>query len=199
MFYWLIYWIVRICFSLYFRIEVAGIEKIPRQGPLLILVNHLTLLDPPMAAVVMPRPVYFMAKVELFSYPGLGRLITHLHAFPVHRGRADRRAIRTSLRILEQGEALMIFPEGHRSETGELQEARAGAVYLAQKSGSPCVAVGISGRYGFRKTIHYSIGDVFTIPSSMARQEAQKLIMQKIAEQIPAHRAHLSAKKRIKR
>ncbi|PSR27452.1 MAG: 1-acyl-sn-glycerol-3-phosphate acyltransferase [Sulfobacillus thermosulfidooxidans] len=200
MFYWVLYWMVRWAFSLYFRIEVKGVENVPRKGPLLILVNHITLLDPPMAAILMPRPVYFMAKVELFRYPIFGWLIQHLHAFPVRRGHPDRQAIRTSLRILEQEKALMIFPEGHRSETGALQEARAGAVYLAQKTGAPCIPIGISGQYGFRKTIRYSVGEVFTIPRDMERHEAQKLIMRKIAEQIPGNQVeHFSRKKRIKR
>ncbi len=196
MFYWLLYWIVRIVFSLYFRIQVRGLENVPRRGPLLILVNHVTLLDPPMAAVLMPRSVYFMAKIELFSYPVLGWLIKHLHAFPVRRGRPDRQAIRISLDLLENQQALLIFPEGHRSKTGELQEARAGAVYLAQKAGCDCLPIGISGHYGFRKTICYSIGPVFRIPRDMNRHDAQKLVMQKIAEQIPDNRdKSLSRKK----
>jgi 1-acyl-sn-glycerol-3-phosphate acyltransferase len=200
MFYWVLYWSVRIIFSLYFRIKVQGLDNVPRKGPLLILVNHLTLLDPPMAAVLMPRPVYFMAKVELFEYPVLGWLIKHLHAFPVHRGHPDRQAIRISLDLLNNQEALMIFPEGHRSKTGALQEARAGAVYLAQKSGCLCLPIGISGHYGFRKTICYSIGPVFTIPRDMNRHEAQKLVMQKIAEQIPGNfDPSLSRKKPLKR
>ncbi len=200
MFYWVLYWFVRIIFSLYFRIKVHGVEKVPRTGPLLILVNHLTLLDPPMAAVLMPRSVYFMAKVELFEYPVLGWLIRHLHAFPVRRGYPDRYAIRTSLRLLEEQKALMIFPEGHRSATGLLQEARAGAAYLAQKTGCPCIPIGISGQYGFRKTIHYSIGEIFTIPRDMNRHEAQKLVMQKIAEQIPGNSAlPMSRKKPLRR
>lgn len=184
MIYGFFYWLVRVLLSLYFHIEVTGLERVPRRGPLIILVNHITFVDPPMAAILMPRPVYFMTKVELFSVPVFGWLIRHLHAFPVRRGTADRKAIRTSLRLLAQQQALLIFPEGHRSHTGSLQEARAGAVYLAQKTACPCIPIGISGQYGFRKTIRYSVGEVFTIPGDMERHEAQKLIMRKIAEQI---------------
>ncbi len=188
MVYSFFYWLVRELFSLYYRIDVTGVDRMPRQGPLIILVNHIKALDPPMAAIVIPRPAYFMAKIELFDIPVLGWLISHLHAFPVRRGHADRHAIRTALRILGQQEALMIFPEGHRSESGKLQEARAGAVYLAQKTGTPCIPIGISGQYGFRKTIHFSIGEVFMIPSDMERHEAQVFIMSKIADQIEVPR-----------
>ncbi|MCY0907266.1 MAG: 1-acyl-sn-glycerol-3-phosphate acyltransferase [Sulfobacillus thermosulfidooxidans] len=196
MIYGFFYWLVRILMSLYFRIEVSGLEHVPKRGSVLILVNHITFLDPPMAAILMPRPVYFMAKAELFSVPVFGWLIRRLHAFPVHRGKADRKAIRTSLQLLARDQALMIFPEGHRSHQGPLQEARAGAVYLAQKTGCPCLPIGISGQYGFRKTIRYSIGELFTIPPEMERHDAQKMIMEKIAEQIeaPAHQESLPKK-----
>jgi 1-acyl-sn-glycerol-3-phosphate acyltransferase len=195
--YGFFYWLVRIIFSLYFHIDVTGVERMPRKGALIILVNHIKAIDPPMAAIVIPRSAYFMSKVELFDIPVLGWLISRLHAFPVRRDHADRHAIRMALRILGQQQALMIFPEGHRSETGKLQEARAGAVYLAQKTGTPCIPIGISGHYGFRKTIHFSIGEVFMIPKEMERHEAQKFIMEKISEQVAApNQGDVHAKKK---
>ncbi|PSR33495.1 MAG: 1-acyl-sn-glycerol-3-phosphate acyltransferase [Sulfobacillus benefaciens] len=184
-YYWVVYWIAREVFSLYCRIETTGLENVPRSGALMIALNHKSLADPPMAATVMPRRVYFMAKAELFRFRPFGWLIASLGAYPVHRGHPDRKAIRRSLEILSSGQALMIFPEGHRSETGELQAARAGVVYLAQKTNCWVLPVGISGEYGFRKTIRYSVGKPFRISPDLSREEAQLLVMQKIAEQIP--------------
>ncbi len=185
MYYWMVYWVVRVIFSVLYRIEVTGLENVPRSGSLMIALNHKSVIDPPMAAVLLPRRVYFMAKVELFNFRPLGWLIASVGAFPVHRGRPDRKAIRRSLEILSAGQALMIFPEGHRSETGELQSARAGVAFLAQKSQCLVVPIGISGSYGFRKTIRYSVGPPFRVPPDITREEAQQLVMQRIADQIP--------------
>lgn len=183
--YWTVYWSVRILVHLYCRIETIGFEHIPDEGPLMLVLNHKSSADPPMAAVLIRRRAFFMAKVELFRFRPFGWLISSVGAYPVTRGRADRRAIRRSLEILNNGYALIIFPEGHRSETGELQQARAGAAFLAQKSGCQVVPIGISGQYGFRKTIRYSAGKPFVIPPDMSREAAQNLIMEQIAAQIP--------------
>ncbi|MCY0880382.1 MAG: lysophospholipid acyltransferase family protein [Firmicutes bacterium] len=182
--YWTIYWLFRTAVSLYCRIEIHGLQNVPKTGPVLVAINHVSAWDPPVAAVLMPRSVYFMAKAELFEKPWKRWLFTRLHAFPVHRGHPDRKSLRQALKVLDQQEMLIIFPEGHRSETGTLQEARAGIVFLAQKTGVPVLPVGISGQYGFRKTIRYVFGPPFTIPREMDRHEAQQLVMQKIAEQI---------------
>lgn len=183
--YWTVYWIVRITFHLYCRIETHGFEQIPNEGPLMLVLNHKSFADPPMAAILLRRRAFFMTKIELFRFRPFGWLIGSVGAYPVTRGRPDRRAIRRSLEILNDGYALIIFPEGHRSETGELQQARAGAAFLAQKSGCQVVPIGISGRYGFRKTIRYSAGKSFVIPPDMSRDTVQTLIMEQIAAQIP--------------
>ncbi len=185
--YWTVYWTVRIVFSLYCRIETHGFDKMPAEGSLMLVLNHKSLADPPMAAVLLRRRVYFMAKIELFRFRPFGWLIASVGAFPVTRGRPDRKAIRRSLEILNNKQALMIFPEGHRSDSGDLQQARAGAVFLAQKTGCQVLPIGISGQYGFRKTIRYSMGDPFQIPPDMPKDTAQSLIMQRIAAQIPSH------------
>lgn len=178
--YWMFYWLVRITLSLYFRIRVSGLENVPRQGAALVIANHRSGFDPPMVGAVMPRPVHFMAKVELFSYPLLPLIFKYVQAYPVRRGHPDRKAIRHSLEILQQGEAIVLFPEGHRTETGDLQEARSGVVFLAQKSGCQLLPIGISGRYGFRRTIRYVIGPPFHIPPDMDKKSAQALVMTKI-------------------
>ncbi len=178
--YWGLYWLVRVVFSLYFRIRVYGLENVPMEGSAIVIANHRSGFDPPMAGSLMPRPVHFMTNVELFSYPVLPWIFKYVQAYPVRRGRPDRQAIRHSLEILQKGEVILMFPEGHRTETGDLQEARSGVVYLAQKTHCQLVPIGISGRYGFRRTIRYVIGKPFDIPADMPKKEAQTLVMEKI-------------------
>ncbi len=178
--YWFFYWAVRILFSLYFRITVTGLENCPPSGSYIVIANHRSGFDPPMVGALMRRPVHFMTKVELFSYPLLPWVFKIVQAYPVRRGRADRAAIRHSLDLLRRGEVIVLFPEGHRSQTGELQEARSGVVFLAQKSGCLLLPIGISGKYGFRQNIHYEIGKPFALDSTMDRKAAQTLIMEEI-------------------
>lgn len=130
---------------LLFRVEAAGRGHIPRSGPTLIVSNHSSVLDPPIMAVVTPRPLHFLAKAELFSIPLFGRLISGLHSLPVRREGTDPGALRTALRLLTAGQALLVFPEGTRGEEGTLREGKAGAGMLAVRSGAPVVPAYIEG------------------------------------------------------
>lgn len=182
--YWFFYWLVRTAFFLYFRVDVIGLDKIPRSGALILIANHRSGFDPPMVGAIMHRSVHFMTKAELWKYPFLPFIFKQVQAYPVRRGRPDRQAIRHSLEILQNGEIIVLFPEGHRTETGDLQEARSGVVFLGQKSGCQLVPIGISGRYGFRRTIRYVVGDPFVLEPDMPKKDAQTLVMEKIRELI---------------
>ncbi len=130
---------------LLFRIEVRGAEHVPRTGPAMIVANHSSLLDPPIVAAAASRPLHFLAKAELFSIPLLGRLIRAVNARPVRREGSDARALREALRILEAGQALLVFPEGTRGPEGVLREGKAGAGMLAVLSGASVVPAYIEG------------------------------------------------------
>jgi 1-acyl-sn-glycerol-3-phosphate acyltransferase len=127
------------------RVEVRGAELVPLQGPLLLVANHSSLLDPPLVGIVCPRPLTFLAKAELFRVPGFGALIRRLNAYPLRREGADPAALRTAQRALGEGRALLIFPEGTRGAEGVLREAKPGAALLAMHSGVPVVPVYVSG------------------------------------------------------
>lgn len=122
---------VRLAARAYFGIRFEGVEHIPAEGPLLIVPNHVTYADPVLASIPIRRPVYYMAWDALFAIPGLSWLIRRLRAFPVEIESADPRAAREAVRLLQAGEAVMIFPEGGRSLDGRLQRFKLGAFRLA--------------------------------------------------------------------
>jgi len=130
---------------LYFRLEVDGREHVPLAGPLLLVSNHLSVLDPPLVGGASPRELFFLAKEELFRIPVLGGLIRALNARPVKRDGPDSRALKTALRLLDEGRALLVFPEGTRGVEGRLAEGKPGAGMLAVMSEAPVVPVHVSG------------------------------------------------------
>ncbi len=131
---------------LFFRLEARGREHVPREGALLIVSNHVSLLDPPLIGGVAPRTLYFLAKEELFRIPLFGRLIHAVNARPVRRDGSDGRALKSTLRLLGEGRAILIFPEGTRGRgAGRLGEGKPGAGMLAVMSGAAVVPVYISG------------------------------------------------------
>jgi 1-acyl-sn-glycerol-3-phosphate acyltransferase len=131
--------------GVWFRLSATGTDRVPREGPLLIASNHVSLLDPPLVGCMCPRELDYMAKAELFRIPGLGGLIRRLNAHPVDRTGSDSAALRLALRLLEGGRALLVFPEGTRGVEGRLQAARAGAGMLAALSKAPVVPVYVQG------------------------------------------------------
>ena len=133
---------------LYFRLELHGTQHIPREGGLIIAPNHQTYADPPLVTIPVRRPVYYMAWSRLFDIPVFSGLIRRLRAFPVDIDSRDARATREAVRLLQAGEALMIFPEGERTTDGHVQRFKAGAFRLAVSLGVPVLPVTIVG--GFR-------------------------------------------------
>ena len=145
----MLYRTLRLCtralMGLAFRLEVKGQVHLPASGPVLLVSNHVSVLDPPFVGAAAPRELYFLAKEELFRIPLLGRLIGALNARPVKRDGTDGRALKMALRLLGEGRAVLVFPEGTRGVEGRLQEGKPGAGMLAVMSGAPVVPVYVSG------------------------------------------------------
>jgi 1-acyl-sn-glycerol-3-phosphate acyltransferase len=127
-----------------FRFRVVGAENVPLHGGVVIAANHISNLDAPLLGIAVPRPVWYMAKKELFARPVLGAVIGHLNAFKVDRQAGGTAALRASLRLLKEGRCIGIFPEGGRNVTGTNEE-KAGAAFLAAASGAPVVPAAIVG------------------------------------------------------
>jgi 1-acyl-sn-glycerol-3-phosphate acyltransferase len=131
---------------LLFRLEMINPGLVPATGPVLIVSNHVSVLDPPLVGGSAPRPLFFMAKEELFRIPLFGRLIRGLNARPVRRDGSDMRALKAALGLLQEGRAILVFPEGTRGEEGRpLREGKPGVGMLAVLSGAPVVPVYVSG------------------------------------------------------
>jgi 1-acyl-sn-glycerol-3-phosphate acyltransferase len=128
-----------------FGLRARGTEHVPLAGAALFVSNHSSVLDPPLVGGASPRTLHFMAKAELFGIPLFGPLIRALNAHPVRREGADAGALRAALRVLEEGHALLVFPEGTRGPEGMLREGKPGAGMLAVLSKAPVVPVYIEG------------------------------------------------------
>ena len=139
-----------------FRYRAFGRDSLPADGGYVIAAGHVSNLDPwPLALGLWPRRfLRFMAKSELFWFP-LGPVISACGAFKVHRGRADREAIETAIRLAREGHVIAMFPEGTRRRKGlrkkHRAEAHSGAARIAIEAGVPLVPAGIKGTDGLRR------------------------------------------------
>lgn len=126
-------------FKTVWRCEVSGHGNIPLEGGAIISPNHKSYADPPFTGSCMKRPLHFMAKEELFKIPVLGFLIKRTNAFPVTRGKGDVGAFKTALSLLENGECVLVFPEGGRAKEADFRPAKQGVGMLACMSQKPVV------------------------------------------------------------
>ena len=126
-------------------LRVRGRTKLRVRGPVLILANHLADVDPIAVQLACRRNVYFMAKSELFEMRVLGRFLRWFKAFPVRRGEPDKGALKLAVTYLRGGQAVCLFPEGQLSETGQLQELKAGVGLIVRMAGAPVQCIGLNG------------------------------------------------------
>jgi 1-acyl-sn-glycerol-3-phosphate acyltransferase len=203
MMYVLLRWIMRAITRTYLvgLFHVSGNKNVPRQGPLIICANHSGTIDPPMVPAFVPRgDTWSMAKSDYFK----GRLIAfwfrQYHAFPVVRHSADRNALRRSFDLLKAGQAMIIYPEGTRVESGALAIPEPGAGFIAQKAGCPVLPVGLVGtreclpkgaRWPRRVPVSVAFGEPFLVlqkrpdGTKITHQEASDAIMLRLAELLP--------------
>ncbi|MFO7151819.1 MAG: lysophospholipid acyltransferase family protein [Bacillota bacterium] len=172
MFYNLAKFVCSLLIKLLFRVRVEGVENFPEEGAAIVYSNHKSWWDPVVVGCVLKRPIFFMAKKELFEIPVFGYILTLLHAFPVNRGAPDRKAIRRALEVLNEKKVLGIFPEGTRSKDGVLKEPEPGIALLATKvKDVALVPVAIKGDYKFLNPILIKIGK----PIRLSLDEKEKL------------------------
>ncbi len=127
------------------RMTVEGRENVPATGTFLLAPTHRSILDTPIASGVTRRRMRFMGADKYWKNKAFGRLLTALGGFPVTRGTADREALKRCIAVLEQGEPLVLFPEGERKSGPLVHQLFDGATFIAVKAGVPIVPVGIGG------------------------------------------------------
>jgi len=198
-FYYVVKTLVGMILRLFTRWQVKGTENIPNQGPLVVVANHLNLADPPVLAASLTRKVNFMAKKELFQSKLLSPFISSFGAFPVHRGQIDRKALSEAKKLLTEGSALAMFPEGGRSKDAKLRPGFPGSAMVALQSGAPILPVGLSGTEKIkglkwllrRPRLTVNIGTPFRLPAVNGKPtrtdlvRLTKLIMKQISDLLP--------------
>src|SRR3954452_17102243 len=151
----IVYWLMRALLQpfahLYWRLSRIGREHIPESGPIIFVANHRSFLDPFIVGLTCRRPVYYVAKQELFKHRLFGWFISSLGAFPVRRGEADADMVETARAILRRGDPVLIFPEGTRTRPGALGKPKRGVGRLALETGAPVVPVAIKGTEAIRR------------------------------------------------
>jgi 1-acyl-sn-glycerol-3-phosphate acyltransferase len=139
--------IARLFVVLMFDLKAYGIRNVPRTGGALLLSNHQSYLDPICFGVDLPRPLSYLAKSELFENRFLGWLISNLRAFPVRQGKSDKGAIDETIRRLREGHLLQLYPEGSRTEDGEIAPILRGAALVLRRVDVPIVPAVVSGSF----------------------------------------------------
>lgn len=170
--------LVRGFLCLVFRIKVLGEENLPKEGGVVVAVNHRSNWDPVIMGAVTKRKLRSIAKAELFKSKIGSLFFKALGAFPVERGKGDIGAVKTSLKLLAGGEALLIFPEGTRTNDEAQAKAKTGAVMMASHADVPIIPVYISGEFKWMNKITVNFGQIIHIQ----KEDGEKLSRDKLQE-----------------
>ena len=189
---WLCWTVIKVCT----KRTVEGLENFPREGPALVVINHLGDADTPLLVGSVPTPLDGLGKVELYDHPVIGKPMDWYGVIWLHRGRPDRRAMRAALDGLAEGRIIIIAPEGRYSLTGELEEGNQGAAFLAVKADVPIVPVVVTGTenehvYGYlkrwrRAPVKLRVGPAFRLSEQADRREAMREGTRQVMEALAA-------------
>ena len=140
------YWTAVPTFLLGWGFRATGRHHLPLTGPALLVSNHQSFIDPVLVGAAANRWLTYLARANLWSNRYLGGLISHFHAVPIDRG-FGRDGLKSVLDALGRGEAVLMFAEGERSHSGDVQELKPGVHLLLKRVTCPVVPVGIAGAY----------------------------------------------------
>lgn len=183
-----------------FRVDAQGLEKIPMEGPLILVCNHVTSFEiPPLRMILHSRGARTLAKAEAWDNKFMGWLLDQWESIPIKRGESDVAGLRISLQVLKDGGILGIMPEGTRSGDGKLGRGHVGITIIALKSGAPIVPMAFWGVEKAKPNIkklrrtdfHFRVGDPFYLetragkPTREDRQRMADDVMRHIARLMP--------------
>jgi 1-acyl-sn-glycerol-3-phosphate acyltransferase len=190
---WLLRTFFRQLFRLLMRVKITGLENIPAEGSYMIAHNHISLFEPPFILALWPVPPEAIAGDDVFYRPGQGLMVRAYGALPVHRDSYDRKVVERMLQLLAAGRPLLIAPEGGRSHTPGLRQARPGVAYLMDRASAPVLPVGIVGstedllsralRFE-RPPLEMRIGKPFVLPPIAGRGEERREARQQNADEV---------------
>ena len=160
-------------FRLIIKLEVRGANNVPLNGALIVASNHVTNWDVIPMQLALPRAIFFMGKAELFKFPLIDIVFRNCGAFPVCRGEKDVWAMRHALKVLDHGQTLGMFPEGHRSKGKGLGLAKTGTARLAIESNSPILPMAITGSDQFFKSFPHRTRVMVTFLPPLFPQPAE--------------------------
>ena len=132
---------------LVFSLRVKHPERMIEDGPLILAVNHASFADPPLVGACSKRAVYFLGRRSLWKWPILGRFFTHANVIPVERNGNDLAALRQAIRRVNEGNGVVLFPEGTRTRDGSLGEAKPGIGFVIAKTGAPVLPIYAKGTF----------------------------------------------------
>jgi 1-acyl-sn-glycerol-3-phosphate acyltransferase len=179
--------------KLWFRVEIVGRERVPAHGPFVLAPVHRSNIDFLLAAFVARPRMRYMGKSAIWKWQLPGRFFSMLGAFPVHRGSADRESLRTCIRVIENGEPLVLFPEGSRRSGPELDRLFDGAAYVALRTGVPLVPVGIGGSEAAMPTgsklikphkVVLVVGDPIEVPRGDGSGRVSRRVVRELTERL---------------
>jgi 1-acyl-sn-glycerol-3-phosphate acyltransferase len=185
---------IRLLMNLIARVEVIGFDKLPSTGGYIIAANHIGRLDAAIAYYIIDRPDVIMVVAEKYEKYAIFRWLVRLtNGMFIDRQNADIGAIRETLRRIQKGGVFTITPEGTRSKSGNLIEAKPGAIYLAWKSGVPVLPVALTGtedavvvdrlKHFKRLRIKVVAGDFFTLPTEVKGRD-RDAVMQHYTDEV---------------
>lgn len=190
---WLMRPAFRGIFHLLSQVRLTGLEHIPRRGPYLVAMNHVSLYEPPLILAFWPVALEAAGAVDIWEKPGQSTLARLYGGIPVHRGEYDRLLLQTMLRVLRSGRPLVIAPEGGRSHTPGLRPAKPGVAYLVEAAAVPVLPVGIVGTTDdfMRRALRFErpllelrIGAPLDLPAVEGKGEARRLARQRNTDRI---------------
>ncbi|MBQ8526290.1 MAG: 1-acyl-sn-glycerol-3-phosphate acyltransferase [Clostridia bacterium] len=157
--------------KLIFRIEVRGKENFPLDGGCMVCANHLSMWDPVLLMCFMPRMISFVAKEELKRVPYIGGVLKSVDTIFIKRNSSDLSAIKASMKAIEEGKVVGIFPTGTREKTNPDAKPKSGAALIASKTGAKVIPVGINATYKLFSRIVVTIGE----PVDYAEYKGRKM------------------------
>jgi 1-acyl-sn-glycerol-3-phosphate acyltransferase len=185
--------IFRLVFHLLSDVRIVGRENVPKSGPYLITINHISLFEPPFLLAFWPVAPEGAGAVDIWDRPGQGTLVRFYHGIQVHRGEFDRQSLESMIAVLQSGKPLLLAPEGGRAHNLGMRRALPGVAYIVDKTHVPVVPVGIIGAtddfldrglHLQKPAIEMRIGQPFSLPPVEGKGAVRRESLQTNADQI---------------